>query len=142
MPFSDLHEFIQGQFAAFAGHDEYETQLTAWGHLQRSAAAERAREWRRANATYVRAYDAARRPSRARRAAIARAERYRAWVLANPERARASKRMRQAKWRAKRPVDACGRCSRLRVAGRTSCEIHLEYDRKKAARRYAAKLAA
>ena len=56
MPFADLHEFVQGQFAAFAGYDEYEAQLTIWAHMQRSKNHDAIQDWRWRHPEIVRGY--------------------------------------------------------------------------------------
>ena len=106
MPFLDLHEFVQGQFAAFAGHDEYETQLTIWAHMQRSAKA---------------AYDRERYESN-RRHLLAQ---HRAWRIANPGYGRTR--------RARKPDGECrqGGCKAKRVDGRALCQLHLDRDRER-----------
>jgi len=58
---------ILEMFDALSGADRYEYQLSIWCYLQRSASAERSKDWRAANREHVRAYDAARRPPKPRR---------------------------------------------------------------------------
>lgn len=74
-------------------------------------------------------------------AAAARAEHVKAWKASNPIRARRSHAQREARWRAGRPPEQCYRCTEPHVPGKRACATHLEFDRKRAAAKYAAKKA-
>lgn len=107
MPFPDLSSFVQQQFSAFSGYDEYDAQLSIWAHMRRHAAADRA-------------------PRHDTNAV----QRVAAWRAANPERFRTIRhRLDARRWLAKKQSLTCRRCSLPPAPGSVLCEGHGEWQR-------------
>lgn len=106
----DLTEFIQGQFAEFAGHDELEYQTTIWCHIQR--------QHRRESSEYDRQRYVQRKPGML--------EQHRAWRIANPGYGKI-RRARKAEHECRQ-----GGCTATRVDDKALCQPHLDKDRERA----------